>query len=609
MRFAYEPREASAALRSSWERFVIDGVVEEGVRDVIADSWRRSIERSISFDLRAVESDERAVDGLATDFLEVAETVVLHLAGELAGSNSAIVACDPGGVIVSRGGDADILRRVGRLNFQPTGKWGESEGGTNGVGLALELGRTAFVFGSEHYCEAFQPYVCTASPVRHPITREVLGLIDISTDHTGMNVHTSALVANMAREFERLLEERIHGRERDLMERYLRGRATRRIPLMTVDRLGQTIIQNAEMLHTVSGDDLKIVLRTARAALERNEDLVGEIDLAIGRRLVSARPIRTDHELLGALVTVERVAVPRKSTAVAREPRVGEGWGPIVGRSGAIVSLFRDASLAAEHRVSTVIAGEPGTGKRLLAEVMHRRAGEAAGDLRVVSAARVGWAVALQEACTAGGTVLLERLQVLDEREQLQLAGSVDELGDNPRQPWIIAILSNDAAVLRLELLHRLAGTWLEVPPLREREDDIQRLISAWCARVAERGRVQPIVRADARELLGRRTWPGNVRELFNVLDAALRRRGSVIGATALDLPAVTPVAVGGDRGLTLRRLRDVEQQAILRALTLTSGNVSEAARRLGISRATLHRRLNAYRLLAGSARSPTRDR
>ncbi|MGP0101545.1 MAG: hypothetical protein ACLPUT_07995, partial [Solirubrobacteraceae bacterium] len=81
MRFAYEPREASAALRSSWERFVIDGVVEEGVRDVIADSWRRSIERSISFDLRAVESDERAVDGLATDFLEVAETVVLHLAG------------------------------------------------------------------------------------------------------------------------------------------------------------------------------------------------------------------------------------------------------------------------------------------------------------------------------------------------------------------------------------------------------------------------------------------------------------------------------------------------------------------------------------------------
>jgi transcriptional regulator of acetoin/glycerol metabolism len=108
---------------------------------------------------------------------------------------------------------------------------------------------------------------------------------------------------------------------------------------------------------------------------------------------------------------------------------------------------------------------------------------------------------------------------------------------------------------------------------------------------------MQPVVRQEAREALAARDWPGNVRELLNVLDAAVLRAGSVIGVDALELPAIgrtTPATAVGS-------LQDVERGAIVQALARTGNNVTRAAKELGIGRATLHRRLRAYRLMSGA--------
>jgi transcriptional regulator of acetoin/glycerol metabolism len=122
----------------------------------------------------------------------------------------------------------------------------------------------------------------------------------------------------------------------------------------------------------------------------------------------------------------------------------------------------------------------------------------------------------------------------------------------------------------------------------------VQLLIDAWCDARQEQHGTRPAVRPEAREALQAQGWPGNVRQLHNALDAASLRAGSVIGVDALELDRAPRARSRNASG----SLRDVEREAITGALERNGGNVTRAAKELGIGRATLHRRLRAYRLL-----------
>jgi sigma-54 dependent transcriptional regulator, acetoin dehydrogenase operon transcriptional activator AcoR len=104
----------------------------------------------------------------------------------------------------------------------------------------------------------------------------------------------------------------------------------------------------------------------------------------------------------------------------------------------------------------------------------------------------------------------------------------------------------------------------------------------------------RPMLRPETYEALSAQPWPGNVRELHNALDAAALRGGTVIGVESLQLDVPTSHGTRTSTG----SLREIEREAINAALQRSGGNVSRAAKELGIGRATLHRRLRAYRLL-----------
>jgi transcriptional regulator of acetoin/glycerol metabolism len=583
-------------LRSRWEAFCESATIIDGVRPEIAASWRRSLaQRSVTPDTPAARMDLVGLRGFDTSheaqrqFASAGRAMADRLAGELQGTNAVVIICDQSGLVLYRTGAKDILRQIDPLNLVPGGIWDERSAGTNGIGLALQLGQTAQVLSAEHYCGAFHDFSCTASPIRHPVTREVLGVLDL-TDLSGGALYTAALVARAARELERLMEEQVFGRERELLERYLKARAGRRAPFLTVDRAGHTIIQNAQMLQTVSADDdVGLLLAVARAALRSSNDVSDEVELNVGRSLVEAQLVRVDGEVIGAVVGLQRPARVRDGP---HPPRPTD-WSPLVGRSPAMQELFRQAERVVERRVSIAIAGEPGTGKLSLARTLHRVAG-LRDEPTIVNCARSYWREEWRAAVTRGGTVILQRLHVLAIGDQLELADELDMLAEVDTPPWVLAILSTVASPPERELLDRVARFTLTVPPLRDREHDVQLLISEWCRQHAGAGCVQPVVRQEAREALAARESPGNVRELFNTLDAAALRAGSIIGVDALGLhPAMTRAAPGSAAG----SLQDVEREAIMQALARTGDNVTKAAKELGIGRATLHRRLRAYRL------------
>jgi transcriptional regulator of acetoin/glycerol metabolism len=596
-KFLADPLAAIPTLRSDWVRYQESGSVGRNIRPIIANSWERARQQHVSPERMSADVDSAALRGFeAKDqarrlFLQATRPIVDQLGTELSGSDSAIVLCDEGGQIIDRAGDPTILRRTEAQNFVPNAVWNEECAGTNGIGLAIALGRPAQVFAAEHFCLGFQAYACTAAPIRHPVTREILGILDVTTDARVANFHTYAMVVHAAHDIEQHMEEHVFGRERELLERYLRGRVGLQVPFLTVDRSGRTIIQNAQAAETITNDDLPVVMRAVQEALRRGGDVNTDLDLAIGPASVSVHVVREHEEVIGALVAVEPAAKKRRPTLA----RVDTAWKPLVGKSPAMRELFRRASRIAAGCVPVAIEGEAGTGRLTLARALHARSPLSEHPCTVVTCSAKDWRRDWARALKVPGTIVLRHIGSLQDALQLELAAQLEGVHQSSNH-WTIGIVTVGDPPPRLELVHRLGRARLVVPPLRERPGDVELIVADWCRSEARSDPPGPHVSAAAMEALAGYDWPGNVRELLHTLSSArIQQRGSTI----------TPHDLGLTEGSALRRppsnvtdLRDIERDAIDRALTQTGGNVSRAADLLGISRSTLHRRLRSYRLV-----------
>jgi DNA-binding NtrC family response regulator len=143
---------------------------------------------------------------------------------------------------------------------------------------------------------------------------------------------------------------------------------------------------------------------------------------------------------------------------------------------------------------------------------------------------------------------------------------------------------------LRSDLLHRVAGLHLVLPPLRLRPRDILPFADAHLRRMAGRGSQPAALQAEARELVHAYPWPGNYRELATVLGRAMVMASGSIGVTELGLPGSAWPQVAATAAERSQPLAAVERLYALWVLACAGGNVSRAARVLGVSRRTLIR-------------------
>jgi two-component system C4-dicarboxylate transport response regulator DctD len=267
-----------------------------------------------------------------------------------------------------------------------------------------------------------------------------------------------------------------------------------------------------------------------------------------------------------------------------------------------MLALMRAARETCAERGPALVVGEAGTGKTALALAIHRNS-RRGGVLRPVDcAAGLGltelWSVLEAAAPEGCGTVLLERIEELSLPAQAWLISHLDR-GAGEESPRLLATATADsldalrAGSFRTDLLDRLAANLLLVPPLRDRGDEIPEIVRQ-TVREAPAGVVPTgeLVRPGAMRALQRYRWPGNVRQLRNVVYQALRLRPH----QPIDITAL-PTEIGLEAGLRREtRLKRIELDAILHALHDCGGNVSSAAQQLGLSRATLYRRLGAAR-------------
>ena len=309
------------------------------------------------------------------------------------------------------------------------------------------------------------------------------------------------------------------------------------------------------------------------------------------------------------------------------------GFENILGTSVAMQEVFDTIRQAAPTRATVLIQGESGTGKELVARALHQCSPRAQGPFIPVHCAALsptlleselfghekGAFTGAQERrrgrfeLADGGTLFLDEigeidpalqvkiLRVLEERKFERVGGS-ETIHVDVR---LVAATNRDLkkmveeGTFREDLFYRLFVVNLTLPPLRDREGDIVLLAQHYLKALAtEHGKKVSGITPDAMDLLTAYPWPGNVRELRNVIERMVVL-GSSEKLTVRDLPSTFRLAAGRAESAAHpgSALRDAERHLIEEALRKNKGSRTRAAKDLGISRRTLHRKINEFGL------------
>jgi two-component system response regulator AtoC len=314
------------------------------------------------------------------------------------------------------------------------------------------------------------------------------------------------------------------------------------------------------------------------------------------------------------------------------------GLEKLIGNSPAMVEIYDRVRQVAPSRAAILIEGESGTGKELVAQSLHRLSprrdahfvpvhcaalspqlleselfGHEKGAFTGANERRIG---RFEEA--NHGTIFLDEIGEIDAATQVKLLRvlgeqAIQRVGSNQVikvDVRVVAASNKNLEVLvregkfRDDLFYRLDVVRINLPPLRERREDIPLLTDSFVREFArQNGKKIAGLSADAQEALQRYDWPGNVRELRAAIEHGVALcRGDRIGVRDLP-PRVIGQSTAPDRSPVgslapaSLNLEAMEKLFIERALRMTDGNITEAAKMLGISRRTLHRKIKALRL------------
>jgi len=343
------------------------------------------------------------------------------------------------------------------------------------------------------------------------------------------------------------------------------------------------------------------------------------------------KPFTADEIIHLVTQALERRHLVNRKERLEEELSQARGVHQLVGQSEPVQRIRAVIQTAAGSEATVLIQGESGTGKEIIANAIHAQSKRSRGPLVKMNCAAVpetlleselfghekgsftgadrrrigrfeqadGGTLFLDEVCEMHPRLQAKFLRALQERE-------IERLGSSTAIPVdvrIIAATNRDLqkaleeGVLREDLYYRLNVILLQVPPLRERMDDVPILAMHFLRKYAAReGSAMTAISDEALNVLLSYSWPGNVRELENAIERAV-----VLGQgdrlRAQDLPAQVHRRADDQHPLVPAHLtlEEMEKLAIVQALRLTGGNKSEAAERLGIHRTSIYDKMRRY--------------
>lgn len=511
---------------------------------------------------------------------DLSDPVFRPILEHLTDANIGVVLADHRGNIALRGaGTRDIAAVMDRHALDVGYSLAEDRVGTNGVGTALATKRPAVVVGPDHYLEVFKRFSCVHSPVIHPVSHRIAGAVGLVCPVS----ETSSLLLPTAMQLAQAIEEQIlqdaSPSDRVLLDAFIRHRRSRNGAVVAVN--DQTWIATPKAREMLAEYDRETIWRHIERSQRHKPTVV------MGRHGQGIKLETLEALGEGAAIFAVAKTTPQQRQASPRlapdDPRLGH----LIGQSALWLQVVRQARSAARVRQSLSICGEFGTGRCSVAQSIAKRSGSEfvvfdSGLLALQGAKQ--WLSAIDSALSQQQVVIVRDADSLDDT----LTGALTSLARRPNPARLIVTMAgNEAPSGPLSHLRSLMPVSILIPPLRSRPEDIEPIARKY---LAAAGRTN--VPAEVFTALRRRPLTGNVAGLLATLDSALDLAGTKpLGVDHLPLP------VGSSRSGVGGTIQQAEESAIRRALAQTNGNRTAAAELLGISRATLYRRIRSYGL------------
>jgi transcriptional regulator of acetoin/glycerol metabolism len=589
-------RTAKDELAEARDRFLAaEPVDQSAVRKPILASWWRSRQWNVAAD--HIELNYLRDPDLESNLARTADPVLRNLHEQLDGQPISIILTDAAGLVLTRmTADHDLERALDGIKLAPGFSYAEDKVGTNGIGTALEAGGPAHVFGHEHYAESLERFGCAGVPIHDPVSGKTVGVIDLTCWRKDADPLLISLVKSTADQITQALLAAGSSRDLRLLQEYVR--ACRRTGGIVLALGNDVVMLNDHARRVLDPADQSALIGHATEALARENPGAVSVDLPSGvvarmfcRRVAgsSACPDGVVHvKLMAPAVVAPEVPAPR--AAMYLPGLVGSGvlW----------LRACREAETLYEAADWMTLEGESGVGKLALARAVHQRRNPAA-PFHVLDAEGVGadWlGRARGELLGGAGMLVIRHADQLNVKQVHALASVLQEARTAKRHKElrVSMTLNRKRSGADLTRLLRFFQGTVELPPLRHHIEDLHELVPFFLARLSQQGRLT--CSPEAMQLLLRHNWPGNTEQLWQVLKQVVQRRRA-----GLIMPRDLPPECWTVSRRLLSPLESIERDAIVQSLQDHDGNKVRAAEALGMSRATIYRKIHEYGIVASS--------
>ncbi|MFB9222241.1 sigma-54-dependent Fis family transcriptional regulator [Paracoccus cavernae] len=606
---------------------------------IVVDSWLRCLnQHGLDPSQRAAahivtDAELREHRQRASDLVAIARSGIEQLFALVAGQNYVLMLSDRAGVTVEYLGDEAQKSALRKSGLYLGAEWSEARAGTCALGACLETGEALIIHQTDHFDVTHGGLSCTAAPI-YDSQGALVAALDISLLSSPLPRASQSMALNLVGQTVRRIEmANLMAESRREWVLRLAGSPD----FLDVDPEAAVALDGAGRVIGATHGAMRALTRAAGLDWRQAGRVMGRpvsdfLDIGLGRLedLTRQRPARDrlietrDGHRLFAHAIEPRPPTPPRRTARPRTMTpapLPDALRSLAGDDPVMAELLAQAAALAPSKLPLVISGATGTGKLTLARKIHelsRRSGafsvlscpdlddpETEALLFGRQSARKSASGHLGE--LDGGTLVLQNIEALPERIQTRLSrllaeGSFLPLGalrPVPLDLRVIATTGLGAADLagdgrlRPDFYHRICGAHLALPRVAERQDLL------WLAEhlTSKAAAATVVLPPELLRAFAQRSWPGNLRELAFLAQrlAVLARGGTIAPEAALALlgpaPQHDPVGV-----------LPSEAAALAQMLVASGGNISLCARRLGVDRTTIHRRIRRFGLDQGRA-------
>jgi len=643
----------SNELYSIWNQFIESGELEYNILPShIAESWQRSREAGVNpyRSITGISESEAKVSHLPPELLQSAYPIMDEIYDSVRGSGFKVCLIDANGFLIHSVPQTDTSVRV---------NWRESSIGTNAIGTAIATGESLQVIGTQHYCYDFHHLVTTAAPIfdHKGNLLTVLALIgQASEDH-------SHILTMLVKAAGKIVDHFIILAKNQQLKKS-NQRLTNIFNIMSdgvilFSRNGIIELINPAMEHILGKDSDQIVGMSLENLLDGKSALTNEfmsrensfadvevfLDGTQGKIhcLASGQASKDpDGNIDSGMIVLQNMdRINRLVTRFAGD-RAHYNCSDIIGNSPVLMQSINVARLAAMNNSNILLQGESGTGKEIFAQSIHNASLRKRGPFVAINCgaiprelvgselfgyvegaftgARRGGSIGKFE-MASGGTIFLD--EIGDMPFELQVAllrvlqnRRVTRIGDSKEIPVDVRVISATNKDLRTEiengnfredLYYRLNVISINIPPLRDRIEDIPLLIKHFLGHSARKNKnILSILEPDIIEKLQCYNWPGNVRELQNVIERLVciasqhpvsisDLPSEIISSGCLFCREDTPDSIICYKHKRKQLLAEEESKQIIGLLKIYRGNVTQVAQEMGFSRMTLYRKMKLY--------------